>query len=434
VAILARLSTELWTPIVETGLKIRTNISLALSLLLLSWAPDLAASAGDPPLAAAKRAAVVSDTTEPEITGLALLNADTTEPYVPVIAALRDSSDSTTGEPKKAGEPVVQTPVSALEALEEGDEFYEDWDTSSVHSAKFDALVFTDTVLVPLYDPQHCTYTHPFNGQPTSEFGFRRYRYHFGVDINLETGDSVKCAFDGKVRIAQYSKSYGNLVVVRHDNGLETYYAHLSKLLVKPGQTLEAGNLVGLGGNTGHSHGSHLHFEVRFRGQPIDPNMIIDFKAQRLRTDTLMLTQSHFKYLTETHKVVRRSRRRTRVTYYTPGGAHYATPDAKAVMAKVPAPAVPGNTSTAPAATPNPGAPAVNNVPQKSASASTTAAKKTTTTTTAAKGKAVYHTVKKGDTLSAIAVRYGTSVTKLCQLNGIKSTTTLQIGRKLRVK
>jgi LysM repeat protein len=76
----------------------------------------------------------------------------------------------------------------------------------------------------------------------------------------------------------------------------------------------------------------------------------------------------------------------------------------------------------------------VNNVPQKSASASTTAAKKTTTTTTAAKGKAVYHTVKKGDTLSAIAVRYGTSVTKLCQLNGIKSTTTLQIGRKLRVK
>lgn len=433
-AILARLSTEIWTLTVETGLKLRTYITTsALSLLLLSLGHELAATAGDPPLAVAKRSAIVSDTTEPSLNTVAALRADTTEPYAPVIAAaLRDSSDST-GEPKKAGEPVVKQPVTPLEALEEGDEFYDDWDTASVHSAKFDALLFSDTVVVPLYDPAHCTYTHPFNGQPTSHFGFRRYRYHFGIDINLETGDSVKCAFDGKVRIAQYSKSYGYLVVVRHDNGLETYYAHLSKLLVKPGQEVEAGNLLGLGGNTGHSHGSHLHFEVRFRGQPIDPNMIIDFRAQRLRTDTLYLTQSHFKYLTETHKVVRRSRRRTRVTYYTPGGAHYATPEAKAVMAKVPEPVVPGNNSTAPAATPNPGAPAVNNVPQKTATTAQTTAKKTTTST-APKGGAVYYTVKKGDTLSAIAVKYGTSVQKICQLNGIKSTTTLQIGRKLRVK
>lgn len=436
VVILARLSIQSWTPIVENGLNIRTSLTSALSLLLISWGPELTAAPGTSPATGVTNYLVAAtDTTEPELTALALVAGDTTEPYSSLATALRDSSDST-GEPKKPGEPVVKQTVTPLEVIEDGsqdDELYDDWDTTAVHSEKFDALSFTDTLAIPLFDPAHCTYTHPFNGQPTSEFGFRRYRYHFGIDINLETGDSVKCAFDGKVRIAQFSKSYGYLVVVRHDNGLETYYAHLSKLLVKPGQTVEAGNLVGLGGNTGHSHGSHLHFEVRFRGQPIDPNMLIDFKGQRLRTDTLLLSQSHFKYLSETHKIVRRSRRRTRTTYYTPGGARYATPEAKAVMAKVPPPVVPGNNSTAPAPTPNPGVPVATNGAAKPAPApGTTAAKKTTAP--AAKGKPVYHAVKKGDTLSAIAVRYGTSVSKICQLNGIKATTTLQIGRKLRVK
>lgn len=407
-----------------------------MSLLSLNWGSELIASAGkEPACCPVVTVTTTSDTTEPAYSSI-LSIPDTAEPELNAIAFEEDTTE-VPDKPKQAAK-TVPTPPSVL--VDEEDEHYEDWDTTIVHSEKFDALAFTDTVMIPLYDPSHCTYTHPFNGQLTSSFGFRSYRYHFGVDINLETGDTVRCAFDGKVRIAQYSKSYGYVVVVRHDNGLETYYAHLSKLIVKPGQQVEAGNFLGLGGNTGHSYGSHLHFEVRFKGQPINPNFIIDFKTQRLRADTIYLTQSHFKYLTETHKIVRRSRRsrRVKVSYYVPGGAHYATAEAKAIMAKVPAAVIPESSSTAPVAIPNPGI--INTSSSDAISAKATneiALPKTNTPpkkVVSAKPKTVYHTVRKGDTLSAIAKRYGTTVTKLCQLNKIKSTSKLKLGQKLRVK
>ncbi len=374
----------------------------------------------------------IADTTEPA--PLVVLPRDTSDPVIK--RAVVDTVD--TEEPKKAAaQPIVPKPApvtNTLEAIEDEDEeestsVYGDFDTTIVHVGKFDALHFNDTVTLVLNDPAHCAYAHPFNGVPTSQFGFRKYRYHFGVDINLETGDTVKSCFDGKVRIAQYSKTYGFVVVVRHNNGLETYYAHLSKLEVKPNQDIEAGQMLGLGGNTGHSHGSHLHFEVRYGGIAIDPSMIIDFNKRCLRADTYNLTKSNFKYLSETHKIVRRSRKskRTRVSYYTPGGATYATAEAKAIMAKVPAPVAAGDVAPANTAAPANCEPEKKEVPQAKAPSPTT--KKPATT-----GAKTYHTVRKGDTLSAIAARYGTSVNKICQLNGIKSTTTLQIGKKLRVK
>lgn len=140
-----------------------------------------------------------------------------------------------------------------------------------------------DTFSVTVAFDEGCDYHHPVSGRVTSRFGPRRRRMHYGMDIDLETGDPVSVAFEGKVRFAGYSKSYGNLVVVRHPSGLETYYAHLSKIQVKSGDYIQPGEIIGLGGNTGRSYGSHLHFEVRFLGKPINPDELIDFETGKLR-------------------------------------------------------------------------------------------------------------------------------------------------------
>ena len=125
-------------------------------------------------------------------------------------------------------------------------------------------------------------YFHPYNGVITSEFGWRDSAMHNGIDIDLNKGDKVAAAFDGMVRIAKKSGGFGNVVIIRHYNGLETVYAHLSKIKVKPGQVVLAGQIIGLGGSTGHSTGSHLHFEVRLKGVPINPKYIISFADQKL--------------------------------------------------------------------------------------------------------------------------------------------------------
>ncbi len=125
-------------------------------------------------------------------------------------------------------------------------------------------------------------YFHPYNGTVTSEFGWRDSAQHNGIDIDLNKGDKVSAAFDGMVRVAKNCGGFGNVVIVRHYNGLETVYAHLSKIKVKPGQVILAGQVIGLGGNTGHSTGSHLHFELRFKGVPINPRYLISFSGQKL--------------------------------------------------------------------------------------------------------------------------------------------------------
>lgn len=128
----------------------------------------------------------------------------------------------------------------------------------------------------------------------TSPYGWRWNRPHRGVDILLNTGDPVHCCFPGVVRIAKPMGGYGNLVVVRHYNGLETVYGHLSKIKVKPKQIVKAGDVIGLGGSTGHSTGPHLHFEVRFQYEPFDPEWILDFKTYTLRTHRLYLDKTYF--------------------------------------------------------------------------------------------------------------------------------------------
>lgn len=190
-------------------------------------------------------------------------------------------------------------------------EFYTSWDTVNIHPYKFDVSKLNDTTNLDLLNEYSCGYVHPISGDVTSNFGPRRKRFHYGIDIDLETGDEVYAAFDGKVRIVKLSKSYGNVVVIRHNNGLETFYAHLSKTNVVVGQDVFAGENIGLGGNTGRSRGSHLHFEVRYMGKPINPNEIISFKDQKLVVDTLSVSKQTFAYIATAKKAAATYSKRT---------------------------------------------------------------------------------------------------------------------------
>ncbi|MBO5457094.1 MAG: M23 family metallopeptidase [Muribaculaceae bacterium] len=131
-------------------------------------------------------------------------------------------------------------------------------------------------------------YTTPCPGHITSNYGYRsRFgRMHYGIDLKLQVGDTVRAAFSGKVRLTKYERrGYGYYVVVRHTNGMETVYGHLSRFLVKPDQYVKAGDPIALGGNTGRSTGAHLHFETRYLGIPINPAAIIDFENQVAHKD-----------------------------------------------------------------------------------------------------------------------------------------------------
>ncbi len=172
------------------------------------------------------------------------------------------------------------------------------WTSSSVNPYDIRLVDMPDTVAIDL-----SSYRHPIRNRITSNFGFRKWRHHYGIDLKLNRGDSVLCSFDGMVRIAQRSRTYGYYVVVRHYNGLETTYAHLSKLLVTPNQEIKAGELVGWGGNTGRSTGPHLHYEVRYLGVPINPVDLIDFENYTVHSDTLQLSAKYFDYIKEIEKI-----------------------------------------------------------------------------------------------------------------------------------
>lgn len=148
-----------------------------------------------------------------------------------------------------------------------------------------------------------CDYYHPHNGPVTSRFGWRYGRRHSGIDVDLEVWDPVHAAFAGQVRVARFYGGYGRVVVIRHYNGLETLYAHLHRFKVKAGDYVEAGDVIGLGGSSGRSTGSHLHFEVRFRGEPVNPENLIDFRTQTLVGDTLVLHKTPNWYVGRTTNV-----------------------------------------------------------------------------------------------------------------------------------
>ncbi|MDD2246929.1 MAG: peptidoglycan DD-metalloendopeptidase family protein [Proteiniphilum sp.] len=226
-----------------------------------------------------------------------------------------------------------------------------------------------DTFIVDLEN-----FTMPVDGHMTSNFGRRgSRRYHYGIDLKAHTGDTIYAAFDGKVRVKQYERGgYGYYVVIRHVNGLETVYGHLSKFLVDENDFVLSGQPIGLAGNTGRSFGSHLHFETRFLGKPINPNFIIDFKNKVTHRDEYLVTTSSYRKTSNSSRVL--------VSNNSPAGKAVADASNKYVS-----------------------------------------------------GDVKYHRIKKGDTLGAIARKYGVSVNKLCTLNNMNTRTTLRIGRSIRI-
>jgi len=175
------------------------------------------------------------------------------------------------------------------EEMSPADELYDGvWNNQYVKA--YTNITIPDTFRIDL-----ASFVMPVEGKITSPFGQRRRRFHYGTDLKLQKGDTVYAAFEGKVRVRQYEKrGYGYYLVLRHPNGLETVYGHLSKFLVEIEESVGAGQPIGLGGNTGRSTGSHLHFECRFLGQAINPAEIVDFANSCTYDDSYFFRKSEF--------------------------------------------------------------------------------------------------------------------------------------------
>ena len=214
-------------------------------------------------------------------------------------------------------------------------------------------------------------YRYPIKGRITSRYGLRRRVNHNGIDIAIKVGDTICSAFDGKVRFSKATETgYGTLIIVRHDNGLETYHGHLSKRLVEAGDRVVAGQPIALGGNSGRSTGPHLHFECRYMGQSFDPERIINFSTGDLRREELLLKRSYFSIYSK---------------YEQDWNGEKVLADADKKEAELSA-------------------------------------------------ERRYYKVRSGDYLGLIAKRNYTTVSAICRLNGIKADAVLPIGKVLRVK
>ena len=172
------------------------------------------------------------------------------------------------------------------------------WDTEICYSPearRYNYEHINDTIWICAVDSVHNRFVMPIEDVVTSRYGWRKGRMHYGIDINCNVGDTIYAAFSGRIRYSKFNDGgYGNLVVIRHYNGLETYYAHLSKLFVAPNELVVAGQPIGLGGNTGRSYGAHLHFEVRFYDLPINPEFLIDFELGELLDDNVFIHKGLF--------------------------------------------------------------------------------------------------------------------------------------------
>lgn len=196
---------------------------------------------------------------------------------------------------------IYNTDVNTLNFAEE---LYDEWSNDLTHYRNSNLL--PDEFKIDLRN-----FTMPTDSkQVTSVYGQRWGRLHAGLNIKVYIGDTIRAAFDGKVRIVKYdARGYGKFVVIRHSNGLETYYGHLSKQLVKENQHVKSGEPIGLGGNTGRSTGSHLHFETRLCGISINPAELFDFKNQDVTDDYYVFTKKTYPQKTNTGMYVHKVRK-----------------------------------------------------------------------------------------------------------------------------
>ena len=251
-------------------------------------------------------------------------------------------------------------------------ELYDDWDNTYAHKA----TELPDSFRIDLRHFHMPTTSRVV----TSNFGSRWGRQHKGIDLKVYIGDTIRSAFSGKVRMVKYERGgYGKYIVIRHSNGLETIYGHLSKQLVEENQVVRAGEVIGLGGNTGRSTGSHLHFETRLCGVALNPAILIDFRAQDVVADSYLFRKNT--YMAESSEA---NRLRGKI-----GNGSYTREEVQGEMAY--------------------GSETEQVAEEKQ-----------------------YHKVAKGETLSAIAKKRGVSVSSLCKLNRISKRTRLRPGQILR--
>ena len=181
----------------------------------------------------------------------------------------------------------------------------EGFDTAAIHLPKLDVSTLEEPIILKLRDNargERFSWPTPLTARPSSHFGPRWRRWHYGLDLALPTGEPIYAAFDGVVRISKLNRSYGNLVIIHHANGLETYYAHMSKRNVVAGQQVKSGDIIGLCGNTGRSFGSHLHFEIRYKGNALNPEDVIDCSTHDLISEELTLTSASFRKVAKSSK------------------------------------------------------------------------------------------------------------------------------------
>ncbi|MBO5843912.1 MAG: M23 family metallopeptidase [Bacteroidales bacterium] len=169
------------------------------------------------------------------------------------------------------------------------------WYNERVKVPTFSFKDVPDEIVLRLIDPDKGqNFCFPIKKIKSSSYGWRWGRPHSGIDIALNVGDPIHAAFDGVVRLAKYNGGYGNCIVIRHYNNLETLYGHLSKINVKVGQEVKAGDVIGLGGNTGRSTGPHLHFECRLMYACFDPEWIFDLETYSIKTSFLRIDKTYF--------------------------------------------------------------------------------------------------------------------------------------------
>jgi murein DD-endopeptidase MepM/ murein hydrolase activator NlpD len=187
------------------------------------------------------------------------------------------------------------------------------WTATRLNPYKIPVDSLSDSVKI---DCKH--FKVPVPGAITSNFGPRRYRYHYGTDLKVHIGDSVVSAFSGRIRIIDYeARGYGHYVVIRHENGLETVYAHLSKVIVVLDQNVKAGELIALAGNTGRSTGPHLHFETRYLGNAINPADIINFQNGLVHHEQYIITKKKSFFYQRAVAGSTAVRSQTKAKYYT---------------------------------------------------------------------------------------------------------------------
>ena len=334
--------------------------------------------------------------------------------------------------------------VSMESLLFPADELYQsNWDTVNVNPFQRLSITFPDTYTIDCR-----TYISPVDNEVkiTSKYGPRRRRMHSGTDLKVIVGDTIRAAFDGKIRIKSFErKGYGYYLVIRHPNGLETVYGHLSKFLVNENQIVRSGEPIGLGGNTGRSTGSHLHFETRFLGKAINPEEIIDFvngvphKDEYVFHNIKVNGKSTNIYSTSADAVaIHRVRKgetlgHIAVKYGTTvnelcnlnGITRTSTLQIgqairfRAKQENTSAPAKKETTET-------------NQSQQTSTTAQTAAIKYVVAEKTGGSDDPIYHRIEAGDTLYSVAKKYGTTIDNLCNLNQIKENLILKIGQKIR--